>query len=466
MKNQKLLYWFFSIVAILIFILPFFYIIKYTNLAADDFCRVPADFDDYYENVAFWFMNLTGRYTNGFISYLPLYNLEINRLVLKILFVGLGVISYFFIKKTFYYFQIAIAKSKCLFITVLFFIALISQLPSVYEFFYWYAAITAYLISVIFFLLFLIMIFNFNYRRSYQVLITCLLIILLNGNNEMLIPLTNLILFGFLLDKIIFQKKINLKYLFINIVSWLSSLLVIFAPGNSNRQSYYAEGGELIYSLKSSVLSSGMFTLKSLIEFPYFLLYIGLFLFIFDEIRKQKIQTYRCIHPLLLFGISLILLASVIFVPYYATGFVKINAGRIGDMIHIVFLILLFINLLNTSIFFNKRMIFKKVEFSKKLSIGLFIFFFFLIPFTNKNYLDLYSDFKNGNFKKYDLDIQKREEELKFSNLEEIRLERIKGSRTIKHLEITKNPNEWENQCFTAFINKKYNLNIRSITVE
>jgi len=465
-KNQKLYYWFFSIIAILIFILPFFYIINYTHLAADDFCRVPADFDDYFKNVAFWFMNLTGRYTNGVISYLPLYNLEINRLVLKILFVGLGVISYFFIKKTFDYFQIAIAKSKCLFITVLFFIALISQLPSVYEFFYWYAATTAYLISVIFFLLFLIMIFNSNYRKPYQVFIICLLVISLNGNNEMLIPITNLILFGFLLEKIIFQKKINLKYLFINIVSWLSSLAVIFAPGNSNRQTYYAEGGDLLNSLKSSVLSSGMFTLKSLIEFPYFLLYIGLFLFVFDEIRKQRIRTYKCIHPLFLFGISLTLLASVIFVPYYATGYVKINEGRIGNMIHIVFLILLFINLLNTSIFFNRRMIIKKVEIFRKISIILFIFFFLLIPFNNKNYSDLYSDFINGNFVKYDLDIQKREEKLKFSNLDEIKLERIKGSRTIKHLEITKNPNEWENQCFAAFINKKYNLNIRSITVE
>jgi len=465
-KNQKLFYWFFSIIAILIFILPFFYIIKYTHIAADDFCRVPADFDDYFKNVAFWFVNLTGRYTNGFISYLPLYDLEINRLVLKILFVGLGVISYFFIKRSFDFFQIAIVKSKCLFITVLFFIALISQLPSVYEFFYWYAATTAYLISIIFFLLFLIVIFDFNYRKPYQVFIICLLVILLNGNNEMLIPITNLILFGFLLEKIIFQKKINPKYLLINIVSWLSSLVVIFAPGNANRQTSYSEGGDLIHSLESSVLSSGMFTLKSLIEFPYFFLYIGLFLFIFDEIRKQGIQTYKCIHPLLLFGISLTLLASVIFVPYYATGYVKINAGRIGDMIHIVFLILLFINLLNTSIFFEKRIIYKKNEIFKKTSIILFIFFFLLIPFTNQNYLDLYSDFLDGNFVKYDLEIQKREEKLKVSNLDEIRLERIKGTRTIKHLEITKNPNEWENQCFGAFINKKYNLNIRSITVE
>ncbi|CAM4153181.1 DUF6056 domain-containing protein [Gillisia hiemivivida] len=461
-----MLYWSFSIAAILIFILPFFYIIKYTHFAADDFCRVPADFDHYFENVAYWYMNITGRYTNGFISYLPLYNLEINRLVLKILIVGLGLISYLFINKSFDYFKIAISKTKCLLISVLFFIALISQLPSVYEFFYWYAASTVYLISIIFFLLFLIMIFNLNYKNPYQIFIICLLVILLNGNNEMLIPITNLILFGFLLEKIIFHEEINLKYLLINVISWFSSLIVILAPGNSNRQTYYAEGGDLLHSLKSSVLSSGMFTLKSLIEFPYFLLYIGLFLFIFDETRNQRIKTYKCIHPILLFGISIILLASVIAVPYYATGYVKINDGRIGNMIHIIFLILLFINLLNSTIFFNKRMVFKKVKFFKKISIGLFIFFFLLVPFTNQNYLDLYSDFKNGSFAKYDLDIEKREEKLRVSDLGEIRIIRIKGSRTIKHLEITKNPKEWENQCYTAFINKKYNLNIRSITVE
>src|SRR5690606_19305046 len=156
---------------------------------------------------------------------------------------------------------------------------------------------------VIFFLLFLIAIFNFNYRKSYQVIMISLLIILLNGNNEMLIPITNLILLVILLERIIFQKKSKLNYLFLNVVSWLSSLAVIFAPGNINRKTYFDEGGYFLNSLKASVLSSGMFILKSLMEFPYFFLYLGLFLIIFYEIRKQRIQSYKYMHPLLLFGI-------------------------------------------------------------------------------------------------------------------------------------------------------------------
>ena len=156
MKIQSLFYISISVILALVFIIPFLYITKYTFLSADDICRAPASFHNYFINVFNWYINHNGRFTNAILSYLPVYNLQIYRWVLGCSIMLLGITIFYFIKKVFEFFNFEESIYKTIFITLIFYITIISQIPSVNQFFYWYAGTTAYLYSIILFILFLI----------------------------------------------------------------------------------------------------------------------------------------------------------------------------------------------------------------------------------------------------------------------------------------------------------------------
>jgi len=467
MKNQKVIKTVFLLIIALVFIGPFLFITKYTFLSADDFCRASASFENYFQNVYNWYFNHNGRYTNALLGNLPVYNLQIYRWILGFSIFLLGLTIYFFIKKVFEFYNLKKTRINLIFIALVFYIAVISQLTSVYEFFYWYAGTTAYMYSIILFLLFLILLFNLQIKNSPKIIIGSLIILLLNGNNEMLMGISNLLLIVILIKNYINKGKISKKILFLNIVSWVSSLAVIFSPGSINRQTHYPEGANFLFSLKSSVLSSGMFTLKSLVEFPFILLIIGLILFFIktknnNEV-KNPINTY---HPIVLFIVSFIGLVSVFFIPYYATGILKLNEGRIGNMIHIIFWIILFINLINFSLYFQRLKPASKSIIPNFFPHLCLIGFFILIFFNNINYKNIYGELSKGDFEKYERDMETREDLLQNSNISEIVLKRISGTKTLTHYDITKDSSEWINSCYMNMINHKYEKNFKSIVIE
>jgi len=467
MKNRKLLKIVFLLIIALVFIGPFLFITKFTFLSADDFCRSSASFENYFQNIFNWYKNHNGRYTNALLSYLPVYNLQIYRWILGSSILLLGITIFCFIKKVFEFFHLEKTSTTVFFIALVFYITAISQLPSIYEFFYWYAGTSAYMYSIILFLLFLIMLFNLELKNRPKMIIGSLIIILLNGNNEMLMGISNFLLIVILIKNYISNGKISKKILFFNIVSWVSSLVVIFSPGSINRQTYYPEGANFLYSLKSAVLSSGMFTLKSLIEFPYILLFIGLILFVIKTGKNNEAKnSINGNNPIVLFIISFIGLVSVFIIPYYATGILKVNDGRIGNIIHIIFWIILFINLINFSLYFQ-RWIPEYKRIIPNFFPHIFLMgFLLLILMTNINYKNIYEEISKGDFEKYKEDVKYRERLIENSEESKIVLKRISGTKTIQHYDITKDSTDWVNSCYMNMINNKYDKNFKSIVIE
>lgn len=464
MGSQKQFYNLFSVLVSLIFIAPFVYIIRYANLSADDFCRATPVVGKYWKNIIEWYLHHNGRYTNAFFSFLPVYDSQIYKLVLTLSSVLLGIAICFFVRKTFKYYNLQISWTDVFFITVLFYIGLIICLPSPYEFFYWYAGTSAYMYSLILLLFLLGILFNSKMKYTHNIFFACLLIVLINGNNEILIPLINFILLLKLVKTSVeYKKKLNYKYLLFNAVSWISSLVVIFSPGSTNRQSSYPDGGDVLFSIKAAVLSSGMFTLKKMLEFPNVILYLGLFIF-FLQIKNKALKSLT-INPLLLAAVSFIGLSSVFFVPYYATGYLNVNQGRIGNMIQGVFWILLFINIVNISLYV-KRFIFKKASVYNYLPLVIIVIFLIHIGFLNQNFNNLLSDFKNADFKRYERDMVERETNIKEAEEQCLKVHKISGTLIMKYSDISTKGNDWTNRCYTSSMNIIFNKEFEQIVIE
>lgn len=466
MKTKRILQISCAIILILLFIFPVLYPINFTFLAADDYCRASANFGQYFDNINSWFLRHNGRYTNAFLSYLPIYDLKAYRLFLLLSIILLLITLFYFIKKIFYFFKLKTSNIEILLTTIIFFITIFNQLPSVYEFFYWLAATTVYLYSVILLLLFLMLIINL-FQSNVKIWKAAIIIVLLNGNSEMLIGLSNYLLLFTLVYIFKTTNSINKKVLFLNFVGWVSTLIVIFSPGSISRQSHYSEGGNIFGSAISAILSAGMFILKGLIEFPYLILYLGFALFIFHSIRKNEKKSIKYINPLKFIIISFIGVASVFFVPYFATGYLKVNYGRIGNLIHIVTLIFLFLNLINFSFFLKSKLKYQRIIVKTDRIFPVFIMMFlFIIMFNSSNYSILLKEIGNNDFEKYAELKEKRKILIQNSNSSEISLERISGTKTLGSFDITENPHNWINSCYTQMINNLYDLNIESIVIE
>ena len=449
-----------SFIVFLLFIAPFFYLTRFTFMSGDDFCRAVTGLDSFFQNISHWFTT-SGRYTNAFLSYFPVYGKEVYRWTLFISMSAVLVTLFYYVHRILSIYELQVAMKVKIFIALIFAVVVYSQLPNIYEFFYWYAAVTVYLYSIIFFMLLLPRILLLGKHSGERLFLSAFLVVLLVGNNEMFILITNFLLGVTLLFKYLMTKKIDLKILFLNVLSWMTSFLVLFMPGTGARQAHYPEGGEVIYSLKWAVLSSGMFIIKSLLQFPYVLLFLGLFLYLINAAKRTR-STAFFIHPVVLFILSYIGLMLVFFVPLYATGHIAVNSGRIGNVVHLIFLILLFLNIVNLAGYVSR--------YELKLNINSFLLpFMVLISLASLlfsgNYQGLLADLSGEELKKYEEQVEARYERLR---KEEgvVRVQKIKGTNLLKYYDITFDAKSWENHCYVEMVNYNYEKNLEAITLE
>ncbi len=451
----------YALILILItaFLMPVLYITQYTHLFADDWCRTTTNFQKLIPNINFWYENLSGRYINAIFSYLPVYNLLVIRFILGISVIFLGIALYYFIHKLFLHYGLKSGQSQKIFLTILLYVTIIAQLPSLFEFFYWYAATTVYLYSVIFFLLFLGFLLNLEQERNVNLWLGSLIIVMLNGNNEMFLGITNFLLLVLSAKYYFDQKRSARGGSILFLVSLVSSLFVVLAPGSRSRQSFHPEGGDLFNSMISSILSAGIFSLKSLIEFPYLLFFLGLFFFV---LSIKKFQSRICYNPFILGAISFIAITSTFFITYFAVGYMKTYEGRIGNLIHIIFLIFLFINLVNLAVWLSEKK-FRRLNVYPLLSRGFFLIYIVILPGFNGNFKNIWEDLTGGDLERFSLAMQERKDRLKNVHTESLELAPIKGTRVMKFIDVKKDPADWRNECYRKMINEQYGLHLKKI---
>lgn len=446
------------------YILPYLVVTQYTFLTTDDFCLTNSSFYLYFEKISSWYMNHNGRYANALFGRLPVYDLIVYRLVLLILFMFFGFSLYKFSKAILYFFNIEIKITYRIFLWLIIFVSVIGLLPSLFEFFYWYSSTSSYLISSSLFLLLSNFLMKIYKGIKINILFSCIIVFLLVGSNELFIPISNLLLLLFLIRSIIYKTDL-FPVISLNIIGWIGSLMVIFSPGTFSRRQYFPDGGNLTFSIISSIETAFQFLVFQIVNFPFIFFYSGIFLGVMHLMHKRRGLNMSFVNPFYLALISFILFASVIFVPFYAQGYLEVYKERIGNIVHIIFLILFLFNLINLSAYFSS-IIYLKRKSLIMLAGYSFLIFLILLPFTNKNYRLMAGDLKNNRFEIYKNDMNTRIEKIKQFEGTNLFLDKINGTQILKKYELSTDPDFWVNQCYLVYLKSKYSNDAQSVQLK
>lgn len=171
------------------------------------------------------------------------------------------------------------------------------------------------------------------------------------------------------------------------------------------------------------------------------------------------------IHPILLAAISLSLIVSFLFVPYYAVGFFVEKEGRVGNVIEIIVLLTLFVNMFNGINFifarWNNSLRFRELTFMLLL-VPVFLALFMI----SSNLNDLYDDYTKGSFLQMAEQRSSRKQTILTFEGEDLIVETYVGSRTIENRDISSQADFWSNECYVDYWNILYNKNFSTITVK
>ena len=208
-------------------------------------------------------------------------------------------------------------------ITALIFIVLFASLPSIVDAFFWFPA-AWYISALSFNYLFIVTLFRFYNTGSFNwYLFTAFLTIACSGLLEINFVLTAAILFAFIIDDYIRNKKINYRLLVLFIIAACCIAVSVTAPGNINRSKVIAEIANTQSSsrdLNFAILTSIKYLFKEhfflLIKGPLPWLLLSLFFIEYDKIGKWKCNLHPLLLSLALFGIVFL----HYFVFYYASG--------------------------------------------------------------------------------------------------------------------------------------------------
>lgn len=374
----------------------------------------------------------------------------------------LGYIFYRFVNILFKVYHIKKKRFHSIFIAVLLFVSLVAQLPSLFELFYWYAAVTAYLWSFIFFLLLLECALRFHFFNTLYLLPFASLIILINGNNEILLGLTNFIVLSLLLKEVIIRKQWNLQLILLNLISWISSLVVILAPGTIIRRENYDYGGDLYGSIKVAIIYGGKYIIESFFQFPLLIFLMIVFLMVY---RATNVRKIKLIGPLRLLLVSYLSIISIFFVLFYAKGLLGVHNGRIGNITIWVTSIFFLLNIFNLAVYVRQNW---NVRFFhlKFLPHTLTLILVFLLIFNNKNYLNVRKDLTEGNLITYKEKMEDRMHVLAESEENNVILAPVKNTLILRSDDSALEKQEWMRRCYKNYINNIGNRKIDFISIK
>ena len=446
---------------ILIFIAPLVYISGFVFPLIDDLCMAVKNYGSFGGNLWEWYNFQNGRYINAVFALLPIYNLVVYRIVIASGFLLLEFALFWFVQRLFYCYAVKVSFQKKLFISLLLYIVLVAQLPSLFQIFYWYSGVGPYLYSFIFLLFFLGSVLLYFFKQKMNFPAFALIIILLNGNNELLMILSNFIILILFLWDWIRERRLNIKLLLLNIISWLSSMALVFAPATVLRRGLHVYGGDFWGSVKVAFIYGTKCIAVNLAELPYLLCYLVIFLLIYNSIKNNK---FRFIRPAYLFIISYLSVISIFFTVYYATGLFAVYEGRLGNMADIIVFTFSLLNVFNFAVYL--RSIYTHRFLASPFSApALAAFLFIFIFFRNENYLSIRKDVWEKELVRYEDDMENRLEILAGSNNKVILLEAVKGTRILKSADIYYSGQEWLQYCYKEYINDYLGKNFESIQI-
>ncbi len=447
-------------------VIPFLYAFKYVGLYADDYGRALWEFKNIGINISNWYLTHNGRIMNAIFSCLPVYKTPWLHSILILNFILNFFVLHIVIHRLLKVIGLYIFGIDKLIITSIIFVLQICALPLIFEYYYWYAGVTAYSLSFLSLLLCLFFVLGILNNNKKSITGAIFFGILCAGNNEILILLLNylvliLVVFSFLKRKDILMKALILQFCILVI-----SGVVVFSPGSLHRQNSFESGGNILGSLVQSLISSFSLLVN---EFKILNSVLGIVTLLLIAVylvkRSADLNKLKYLNPIVLSIISLIGIFLLLYVPTYATGGLNYNKGRIANMIQIVLLIVMLINIVNATIFISiERRYSLKINQNRLFTTMLL--FSLATAYTSENIQNLFVDYNEGNFKKLTMNRNNRIKLITDSNLINISVPAYNGNLTFQFEDMSSDPNHWYNIDFVNFMNQKYNLEIETVRVK
>lgn len=454
----------FLLIGLIILLIPFLYLIRFAELSGDDYTRAIMNINDFSLNYSDWFFSHNGRFINGLLSILPIYGRYTFKVILLINFIAIPVILRILIKRFVRFSEIDVDNSVINIAALLLTLLIIIQLPLPVEFFYWISSMTVYSFSLLCFLMFIYGLLGVKQNTKNAVLVASIFSLLAIGNNEIFILLNNYIIFLFSIHFYLKFSKVSSKLVVIQIFSLASGLLVILGPGSKSRQSHFEDGGNILGSIILSLKNTVSLIANQFLNIGDILILVMIiFLSILIVYSNRSNNLMKSISIIKLGSISVGAIFLIILTPNYAMGGISYNAGRLGNLIQILLLLILFVNILNFCVKKKDWFIFFLKKTKTLYSIILVVLFLNVV--VSDNYLNLLEDFRNSSFHKQEIGLNNRINYLKNTNENTIVLEKRYKSKTLNYEELTVNKEHWYNKSYILYLNSKYDLSLESIIV-
>lgn len=458
--------WLYTILIGLIFILPFMVIAYYTYPTADDLCRVQL-LNGYWSSLYDWYIKLNGRFLNAIIVFFPVYNFKFYWL-LAILFMWI------FAASTHYMLKQAMAplgwsKNHIMLMSTAFLAFLMVKLPAHNEFFYWYAASTAYVLGLSLNMLMIGGVLKMNANPSWKsIRLPAIAAFLAIGCHEMSMAHAVGFLLAALFLSLFFAEKRKIllpKLMLVNLVAWVAAAICILAPGNNNRLNESPGTRDIEHSLNLAWSKSFQYIVDYFLAQPLFLLSVStLLLLMFISLSQaNKSIKYPALNPILGLFYTYAVVFVLIFLVGYSVHYFIPDYGRISNMVWGFTAILFLLNTINLAYWLHNKLpdfFSQGIKIAKGVVAILSISIVYL-GINTPNYFTVWDDLYSGRAAKY---VQEFEERLSYLDKrfseETHQLILVDAftdpPKTTFFMDITDNWDTWENYCFCSTFDHFY----------
>jgi hypothetical protein len=398
-------------IALLLSIAPFLVVAFFCHPAADDYCHAAKTLELGFVGVQrYWYSSWNGKYFSMMLFSLhPLVYGSIGAYkavaIIVILLTFASIFSFLntVLKSSFPLIDKLIAAT---FITALF----SNHMPEVTEGYYWMpGSITYQLAGILTLFFFSSTIKTFEARKGRKALwftLSCILLVAIAGCAETSMVVVFLLLVSIAVKA--FRNKVRTRWFWLSflVLTTLCALVVIIAPGNSVRSSFFPNRHRLLFSLGFSLAQEVRFLFK---WFSNPALVLGTILFVpiavklsdrIDLLRK-RLYTHPLIYLLLLLGVVFM----GFFPAYWSTGL--LGQHRTVNLVYFYFLVGWFINLAIWVSCFKQ-----KWRLGATLPRYVYFVAFLLIPLSllsTNNTKKAFGDLLSARAYRYDVEMKSRD---------------------------------------------------------
>lgn len=469
--------------AFFISLIPILALGIYDYPCADDFSYAAATRQVWLSTRSVWqvlkeaFLTVTSRYRTWqgtftsifFMALQPAVWSEKAYAITPFIMLGALIISTFYLNRVLIVRGLNGTGSESTILSLLSLFAVIQCMVDKTDAFYWFNGSVHYIIPFAFFLLMIGLLITYLLRtdsKRYRVLIGASICAFFVGGGNFVSGLmasvasVTLILITLLTKNFRKQKAVCIPV----ILYLLFFIINMAAPGNSVR-------GEEVHGMSpvKSVFVSFRYTLSYCIDewldFTLILLLLCAVPFMWKLVKNSS---FRFRYPVLVAVYSYCLLSSSFTPGLYAAG--NVNAGRMQNIIFILFVLLLFINEAYVLGWICRRFEASPEEQSARgvltsnqllytvSAAAMLIFCIGITVIPNENYYTTtaaFTELITGEASAYGREMQQRSELLRSEDAD-IRLPRIQNQpELIYHSDITPYPDDWANQSMSRFYGKE-----------